>query len=156
MAKSSLQGPVDILTGFQRWFEGKTGVKTLLEPQLIENPEPTLRITYRKTSRQGTDRERIFLVGILSAYGIGPSTYLDSVLRASRKIALLFDEEGSCADKIEIAVGTPSMTASACLSRLTDGEFVENEREGSRFPIVYNEQFSIQISYNARFIEEEV
>lgn len=155
MNRSLLKGPLELLEGFSTWFTDRTGVGTLLEPQLIENPEPTLRVAYKKTARDGKNRERMELVGTLAAYGEGPKTYLDSVIRASRKAALLFDEDGSYADKIEIASGGSDVTASVIITRLGDGEFMENEREGTQFPFLYAEQFFIRISYKTDLIEEE-
>ena len=139
---------VDIINSCLKWFEQKTELNTLIEPQQIEPVAPTLRFMITGFTEQGENREKIKATATLNAYGEGPMTFLKSVAAASRKMIKLTERSNA----FDI-LNTENSSATVTFTKLGDGGFQENDSDIAKYPFLWVEQYTMEISYNKSLLD---
>ena len=139
---------VGVLGALAKHIEENAGVKCLIEPQPVNLQEPHFRITAKGFSFEWVDKTknledfelvaRLSLEGVLYAFGDGPDSFLDAVLRASFSLNILFRKPFS----IPLMDGSAD-AFSVLLKSKTNGVFT-NRLEGSK-PFLYKEVFEMEL-----------
>ena len=139
---------VGVLGTLAKHIEENAGVKCLIEPQPVNLQQPHFRITAKGFSFEWVDETanyeakefvaRLLLEGVLYAFGDGPDSFLDAVLRASFSLNMLFRKPFSVAF-VKGSTGGFSVS----LKSKTDGVFT-NSLEGSK-PFLYKEVFEMEL-----------
>lgn len=139
---------VGVLGTLAKYIEENAGVKCLIEPQPVNLQEPHFRILAKGFSFEWVDETanyeasqfvaKLSLEGVLYAFGDGPDSFLDAVLKASFSLNLLFRKPFSVSF-VDGSTGGFSVS----LKSKTDGVFT-NSSEGSQ-PFLYKEVFEMEL-----------
>lgn len=110
----------------EKVLEGRTGLKTLWDPQPVRVSEPMLRLTFMGTEDKGRNTTRIkFQLSLLGA-GDGPDVFLTKLIAASISLDRIYN---SCTCKTQYVDIAPKVRMVFETGLVATGTFSQNEQK---------------------------